>query len=846
MPSRAFILMLLGGVLVGPALAGCAPQVTPDSKASPAEGATTRRTVLVVDEHEVPVKDADVAFRADFGTDRESSDRYFEGAHDPSVDCELKFAGLPRYRSGPDGVARLPTGLAEAAVIARAGERFGAADLKFDDRAVVMPILRIAPDRHVKVLVRGPDGKPRSGVPIEVAAPASQWMEVRRRYRTEGTNERTEVMGTDDAGHLTIWHAQTLCTWDPALPRLRLRARVAGTDSKGAEVDLRQLPAGPVELPCPAFGNLVVHRWLAKGIPNGSSADLRVWTIAVGDESDPEITFGSPVDAESSVWRSRPVGIGQRYRVHADQVIEVDGPTRDGESIRVDLFEPGRNPALARVSATVALELPDGTPCANETVVLGTPTSKYAASVRTDARGRASFATQRGGWFPFHVPGRNLVADVRVPRPEHRDSTLAEILDLGTLRLRAARLVVSGRLIDATTKEPVWGTIDVKEGFYGHAHEWPAEPDGTFNIWDDPRSTNFEPGQCTLVASPGNRRHGGHQSYEPVTRSIAFGVSNLVIELARTRLLRCVLLVDPEIDASTLTLRVQDGEGWRGVLELSRQRSGRQEWHLAIPNGDPAAWGLSIAGGLELPPLHTVPGSAFQATSDGYEVEVDLRGKLAEFDVFCPQMSSFYGADSESQLFVRRSGSTDPWRAEHLYRVTTVVAQAGTRLEAIACTHTRPIVRVVLSPGLTEVSLPPRLAIEIDVQAPPVPEGRLRAYLVPLEPTESWIEEARRHGLSDKEVERSYQWPRDAGLIETRVQEQLGTPWVGSALKPGRQRVEVPRRGSYVLLPFVWTGGDEKLLPEAAVVCTAENPGEVVQVTLRLDPEKLRVLLSGK
>ncbi len=39
-----------------------------------------------------------------------------------------------------------------------------------------MPILRIAPDRHVGVLLPGPDGESQGGVPIEVTASASHWV----------------------------------------------------------------------------------------------------------------------------------------------------------------------------------------------------------------------------------------------------------------------------------------------------------------------------------------------------------------------------------------------------------------------------------------------------------------------------------------------------------------------------------------------------------------------------------------------------------------------------------------------------------------------------------------------
>lgn len=68
---------------------------------------------LVLDEHGSPVAGAEVAFRFP---------REGRNLEDLTVDCERTFTGHSRYRTDEHGVATLPTDLALAAVIARAGE----------------------------------------------------------------------------------------------------------------------------------------------------------------------------------------------------------------------------------------------------------------------------------------------------------------------------------------------------------------------------------------------------------------------------------------------------------------------------------------------------------------------------------------------------------------------------------------------------------------------------------------------------------------------------------------------------------------------------------------------------
>lgn len=197
-----------------------------------------RRPVLVLDEQAKPVPDAAVAFRSlDDGV----------AVEELSVDLELAFAALPRVLTDANGVAALPTGLAAITAVARAGERFGAAVLEFDDPRVGDPILWIAPDRTVQMVVRGEDGKPRGGVPVEARPPQSRAQELDgfRRLVRAGTI-RAGV--SDGDGRLTLHHAQCLCSWNRAQPTLRLRALVAGAETPVVEVDLRRpQPEPPVQ-----------------------------------------------------------------------------------------------------------------------------------------------------------------------------------------------------------------------------------------------------------------------------------------------------------------------------------------------------------------------------------------------------------------------------------------------------------------------------------------------------------------------------------------------------------------------------------------------------------------------
>lgn len=813
-------------LLLTASLVVCRAEPTPVLREEqPGNTAGTRRA-LVVDENDTPVANADVAFLAKPPVG---------SIEDPTVDCEPWFAGEPRHRTGADGVVGLPTDLARVAAMARAGERFGAAWLAFDDRSFALPILRIAPDRHVHVLVRGPDHEPRRGVPIEVAPSASRWEEFRGWHRDD-------VMGTDTEGRLTLWHAQRLCEWDPEHPRLELRAHVIGAASPSLALDLRQPLADPVVLDAPASGQIVVRQWIAKGIPDDALPDVRAWRLADYDGESGDVAFGVSSMARQGEWCSRPVALGNTWRVYVrDQVVDVAGPTRDGEQVGIDVIEPP-SPKLGekRVSATVTLEWPDGTPCANETVHLSDPWYAQVGTtrcVRTDAHGRVGFVALRSGWFEFYVARTNLVANL--PMPEA--TATPGILDLGTLRLRSPRLLAAGRVVDATTHMPVRAKIELRGDLW--IPEWQTNADGSFAVWDDPTATSRTGTNLEIEVTPQSCGYPGAFGYVGGKRAFTLGAQDLVLALERTRMLRCTLLVDPHLgtDAIEVACHGTDGgaDGW--VQGSRRARSGRIDYSWEIPASatDPAQWRLSIAGGDELPPLCTVPGSAFRPNPDGYEVEVDLRGQLAEFDLFAAGLEDM---PYQGSFLVRTLGSNEPWRKQVLHRHSTVVARKGTQVEAVICPRRSPCARIVLSEGTTQFTPQPPV-FELEFHSPVVADDLLDVDVLRLERQEPWLDEVERGGFQDASKSERLTWPMTKEQIESASSNAV----VDFARVGGVQRINVDRLGRYAFVPCLRSKERPTVyFPESAVILEAKVPGEVLRATLRVDPEKVRAALDAK
>jgi hypothetical protein len=776
-----------------------------------------RRRVLVLDENAMPVPNAALAFRSlDDGV----------AVEDLSVDLELAFAALPRVLTDANGVASLPTGLAAITAVARAGERFGAAVLGFDDPLFGDPILWIAPDRTVQMIVRGEDGKPRRGVPVEARPSESRAQELDgfRRVIRAGTI-RAGV--SDGDGRLTLHHAQCLCSWNRAQPTLRMRALVAGAETPFVEVDLRRPQPEPIVLRCPPFGLLAAHRWIDKDTRDG------LWLRLQADLLQPEDAFpillgGESTASRGGIWTSYPAALGHRWRLYdASGWWEVDGPTRDGQTALVDLHDSNAVSAAPRVKVSAVLEGPDGSPCARAVVALAEPHGEHSYGsdwTSTDEFGRVQFGVEWTSSDPeltFFVPSLKLVLR-RALVGEEKKSTR---LDLGRLRLQPARFVCSGRLVDAATRLPVRGEVSVS----GVPSNVPTAADGTFAIWDVPRAYTLAGRSRTLSVS------GPSWVWPKKERAIEGGAKDLEIALERPLMLRYAALVDPRIDWFP-TVRAVHVDGTERSLCGTRDRAGLLEYAERLPADRlaPEAWRIEVVcDGLTM--LQTKPGEGFERSLDGLKVTVDLRGKLAEFYL---RLTKWFAWPGDHELFVREQGQAGPWRKAVIGRSwARVLGRPGTRLEAILCPYKSPPTRaLLLADQEIVIDLPAAPVLEVDVQAPGVPADRLGAEVLLLERRAPASDALESDGGQDLWKNPKRRWPM--ALAEFETEDGADRMFATLTLHEGRFRTPVPRLGVYVVVPYLLDGSDRsvrRLLLDHAVVVEAKQPGELVRGAMRID-----------
>ena len=786
------------------------------SAQKPDPASEPRRRVLVLDESAMPVPNAAVAFRSlDDGV----------AVEDLSVDLELAFAALPRVLTDANGVASLPTGLAAITAVARAGERFGAAVLGFDDPLVGDPILWIAPDRTVQMIVRGEDGKPRGGVPVEARPPESRAQELDgfRRVIRAGTI-RAGV--SDGDGRLTLHHAQCLCSWNRAQPTLRLRALVAGAETPFVQVDLHRPPPEPIVIRCPPFGLLAAHRWIDKDTRDGLWLRLQAY-LRQPEDAFPILLDGESTASRGGIWTSYPAALGHRWLLYdSSGRWEVDGPTRDGQTALVDLYDSNAVSADARVKVSAVLEGPDGSPCVRAVVALAEPHGEHSYGsewTSTDEFGRVQFGVEWRSSEPelaLFVPSQKLV----VRRALVGEEKKATRLDLGRLRLQPTRFVCSGRLVDAANRLPVRGEVSVS-GVFARV---PTAADGTFVIWELPRAYTLSDISRTLCVS------GPSWVWPKKELAIEGGAKDLEIALERPLMLRYAALVDPWIDWFP-TVRAVHVDGTELSLCGTRDRAGLLEYAERLPADrlDPKDWRIEVVcDGLTM--LQTKSGEGFERSLDGLKVTVDLRGKLAEFYL---RLTKWFAWPGEHVLFVREQGQAGPWRKATISRSWARVLGRPGSLEAILCPHKSPPTRALLSADQEIViDLPAAPVLEVDVQAPGVPADRLGAEVLLLERREPASDALESDGGQDMWTNPKRRWPM--ALAEFEAADAADRMFSTLTLHEGRFRTPVPRLGVYVVVPYLLDGSDRRvrrLLLDHAVVVEAKQPGEVVRGAMRID-----------
>lgn len=820
---RAFTLSLVLLLLMPLFVVACAVRTRPGPQLAAAAGPA--RVLRLVDENGQPVAGAEVAFLPA----SEAID-----LADVTVDCEHWFAAAPRVRSGHDGCVVLPTAAASVAAVARCGDRFGAGSLHFADRTLVGPELVLAPDRHLHVQVHDAAGRPRAFVPVEARRLARQWEQFR--------SWNTEPIGTTDAaGQLVLWHAQRLCSWDPRQPRFALRAVVIGAEVEFVPVDLTEPSTEPVQLVCPQHGWLVVQRWLAPGIADGSEGSLWAWMIQDDyDGARPPQAFGEFLPASIGTWRSMPVALGQRWRVQWPSVLrDVVGPVQDGDSARLDHVLQASEPnGEQRIGVVVALQRPDGTPCAHAAVELsGVLLAQTSDSdrVRTDAEGKLRFVTRHGASVEFTVVGENLCAEVALP-PQAPD----RVVDLGIVRLVPARTLASGRCVDAETGLPIRTELRGDRETWS----WRTSSDGTFQLIDDRRSRWARASVVQARVFPDRGWQRLCFGYHERRHAILVDRTDNELALPRARLLRSRLRLDAALGGSSIALRVRLPDGSVACDGPRHEVAGLRQQAFLLPDDlhDPSGARFEVHSNFDEAPLAIVDGTSFRPTSEGFDVELDLRGAIAEYDVFTDGLEDM---PYQGYWFVRSRGE-QRWRRMTLQRHVSLVVRRGAEIEAVFAPSFQPWQRRTLTTTYTRWRPEPGSKLELTWDAPELPgvEVGVLVLLRQLADRElAGVVDPRVDADDDPHLEREHSWPLALAALNAL---EANPGWGKESRSAAVQQMRVWQLGQYVVVPYAKSSKGLHWFVEQAVPFELVRAGSKVEVAVRIEAAAMQAAVDTK
>ena len=707
----------------------------------------------------------------------------------PLLDVEASFAELPQVRSGADGHVGLPDAAqGERFVMARAGTRFGSAVLRFDP-LLPPPELVIAPVRHVQVRVVGPDARPRAGVPLAV-----RW----RSFASPLGDHFDEVRSFSDAnGLVAIRHAQALVHWDPADAVLELAAVVLGAESEVVRLPLRETGGGIVDVPCAAHGSL---RVLAR-LPDGSPLPwrLRCEVAAASDRSEHQSVDG--VDGEVRV---PAVAVGREWSIRCEgfEPRTCRGPERDGEEVVVTLpLAAGQGLATAR------LLWPDGAAAADREFTIGVGSSWHAAA-RSDSAGRVVFLAPDPRWqATFSTSDPVARGSAIVPEPSQSDGRV----DLGDVVLQHDAVMVAGSIVDATTGEPVEARLLV-DGPVG----WDCGTTSSFQLWFH----GHEPdGDVSIFAS--------RDGYRSTKVRVPCGTVDARVALQREPWRRVTVLTDADVTSWALDFDDGDGETVKPLAKHARR--GAAFFTLPAPDDAHRSATLVLRGCVRGPALAEIHAGQWIETDDGAVATVDLRGRVQNVHTVATR-----GGEPVPlrKLFVRMPDGA--W-VDLAGDWNLLVADAGATFPAIALSPHGFPVRATVTTGTNVLDLPPPATIVVQADAWP-DDVRGRVHLC----QRTW-EEPLLHELAAADALPQHLRPRAPESDSKRpspsdVTRPIGPDTTFAVVCSGRYRI------------VLWVIGDdgEHPLPDAAVEVDVTTPGQRIDVTLRVDPDRVRAAVRGR
>lgn len=784
------------------ALQDVAQRAAAEASASHGPGVRLR----IVDEHGEPVADAEVV------CDETAK------AHRDWPPAARPPATVPRVRSDATGVVHLRAGLARAFVVAWQGDRYGEDHVDFDDPLVPLPELRIAPDRTVHIALVSPRGAPVPNVPVQCRYQA--------REAIVDDGKRSHVLPRTDAqGRVTFWHAQQLDFWDRTRIGLEVRALVYGADQPFVKLDLVEPPPELLTVVCPDHGSLRVRGWLEPGVPLPGDLQPSVWCdgLQESDVDTSELLLPGQSPAERVV---HPLALERRFQIGSQQCGDRTSEElrRAGQEGLVDLFA-GRNLSVGRVQ----LVLPDGTPCAAQSVLVR---GRQEARLASDARG---FLHLQLGSRAQRV--QMQIAELRMYGWFDQPKAVAgqgRVTDLGTVRLQPMQRLAQGRLVEAETGRPLQGSVTAfslsagNEPDMRNRQAWTATAaDGAFELWGSLEGKLSLRGSC--------------MRYAGASVTVEVGASDVVLELRRSRQLEAQVLVDAGVTVSEMVVRVTTGSGNPGFGRSGTQEPGQLRFRFDLPEHDDLT--LEALSEHEVETLGTLPLAQWQPVDGGFQATLDLRGKVANLEVTItqtppdPEVAGWLAAQGDGMslqmgcLYARPVGTRLPLRDVWFSHHFVLAVNRTSAYEAIA-DRNGSCERVVLRPGHNQIELP----------APPVARCALEGL-----PAEAEVADVSVQVLRVAVYEPLYDQLVAAGQGES-IAPTLPMPTTAAALndfegwresadlQAGAAVVVLPSRGGYVAIPMV---GERPLLA-AAVPFEAREAVTKVRVVLRVTPEQLQ------
>ncbi len=726
--------------------------------------------VQVVDERGVPVAGAAVQW-----TTREWECRWLGFA---PADVEHELAAAPVATSDAQGFAPIATDAADVFVRARAGDRFGQAELQLGDPLRGAPQLEVRADADVHVIVRGAAGQPCADVPVLARFQADE---------SDALDDRTEiVVGRSDAdGRLVVRHAQCLGDWFRDRPRVELRALVFGEATEWREWTAAA-GARVLELPCPDHGGVLGRT------PHRPDPTLLTLRPIGGDDADaaPHLVQVATVRADAVLLH--PVALRRAWSLHARgcRPHQFDGPVSPGQTVAVLCVQDHELAQLDLVDA-------NGAPLADRRVTLRWPVTGRTIALRlqTDGDGSVRWNHDASQHRTVRVEARGdrLAAAVTIPAAPPGRAFRARLV------LLPQPVVASGRVVDATSGLPVDAGVTLRTAHGDAAHTARTAADGTFVVHGD------EPGAFTMTVS------ATHYARCKLT-----GTSELPVEVALVRVprLAVTLLVDPELPLAAFDLHVEGstGGGWS-------ERAGRRDAVVDLP-ARVEGLVLEVRPAAGMPAVARIASDSWEPAPGGYRAVVDLRGRLAAATI----EARCEGREVPAEMFVPFAPDMD-WSCLATAGFRWAMARDAAH-DVVVVAREHGCAAATLRAGANVVELPAPALLRAAVTGAPADfDGELRVGVFRL---------ARREPLLDRiaggERPPPHPWPLDASQL---AELDDGEPHHG---EPVDGALPLVRRGSYAVVPCVRRGSAELLLPAWAKVVEIDVLGERVGVQLAVPP----------